>query len=79
MNHDLLMYDWSNLHNLTVDEGYSLILDKINSVADQYALYHERWIAPNNIINEPWMSKAMLKSSKKKTKIVPKEYRLWQR
>ena len=49
-----------------------MILDKINSVADQYAPYHERWIAPNNIINEPWMSKAMSKSSKKKLRLYKK-------
>ena len=61
----LLLTDYNQLHNINVNEGYTFVLDKLNQSLDQFAPYKERLIQPNNIIRDPWMSKSLLKSSKK--------------
>ena len=61
----MLLKDWSPLHNLNVNEGYALLLDHINDSMNILAPYKERLIPPNNIIQDPWMSKSFLICPKK--------------
>ena len=72
IDRNMILTDWNSIHQLNVNEGYADISDKINTNLDELAPYKTRTVAPGNIITEPWMTKCLLKSSKKCHKLYKK-------
>ena len=56
--------DWNNLYEMDVDSAYNHFMQIITNIIDQHAPFRQITINPKNIILTPWMTPALLQSSK---------------
>ncbi len=66
MKTKLRNYDWNNFESLSVDQCFETIQTVIKNTLEQYAPEKEITISYKHVIKEPWMTKGLFKSSRKK-------------
>ena len=59
----LTNFNWSILENLDVNDAYKTLSTKIEKLLDQFAPICSVKVPNKNIINEPWMTPGLLRSS----------------
>ena len=64
ISHALRTVNWQEVSQLSAQNGYSFIVDKITKVLDTIAPEKSYKIDPSKIIREPWMTPGLIKSSK---------------
>ena len=65
MNNELLYKDWTHLLGYEVDDSYVKLSEEITIVLNKHGPLVLKRIQPRDICKEKWMTKALLKSSKK--------------
>ena len=65
MNNKLLYKDWTHVQNYDVDDSYANLSEEITTVLNKHAPLVLKRIQPRDICKERWMTKALIKSSKK--------------
>ena len=65
MNNELLYKDWTHLLDYDVDDSYAKLSEEITTVLNKHAPLVLKRIQPRDICKERWITKALLKSSKK--------------
>ena len=65
MNNELLYKDWTHLLDYDIDDSYAKLSEVIATVLNKHAPLVLKRIQPRDICRERWMTKALLKSSKK--------------
>ena len=64
IKNSLVTTDWEPLNELNTEDGYNFLSQRLESILDMHAPIRTRVIPPSKIINEPWMTPGLLKSSK---------------
>ena len=65
MNNELPYKDWTHLLDYDVDDSYANLSEEITTVLNKHAALVLKRIQPRDICKERWVTKALLKSSKK--------------
>ena len=65
MSNELVYKDWTHLLDYAVDDSYAKFSEEITTVLSKHASLVVKRIQPRDICKERWMTKALLKSSKK--------------
>ena len=65
VNNELPYKDWTHLLDYDVDDSYAKLSEEITTVLNKHAPLVLKRIEPRDICKERWMTKALLKSSKK--------------
>jgi hypothetical protein len=65
-------YNWASLDETSVSEANDIFIKIVNDALDQFAPEKTITIPYKNILREPWMTPAMLKSSKTRDKMYRK-------
>ena len=65
--------DWNNLYEMDVDSAYNHFMQIITNIIDQHAPFRQITINPKYIILTPWMTPALLQSSKTFDKLYRKQ------
>ena len=60
---DLQLLDWDLLNDKDINDGYDFLVSSINKSLDQFAPLKKVTIPAKYVINEPWMTKGLIKSS----------------
>jgi hypothetical protein len=65
------LYDtnWSSLSDMSVDQGYDLLMNTLTDALNQYAPEKEIQISKRCVIREPWVTSGLLKSSRTRDKL----------
>ena len=63
IKNDLEQKDWSILNGQDVNESYNILVTSINKSLDKHAPLKKVTIPAKYVINEPWMTKGLIKSS----------------
>ena len=66
INNDLNNIDWAIIDNLDIDDAYNLMVSKILNALNSHAPEKTIKISYKNILRQPWMTSALLKSSRTK-------------
>ncbi len=66
MKTKLRNYDWNNFESLSVDQCFETTQTVIKKTLEQYAPEKEITISYKHVIKEPWMTKGLFQSSRKK-------------
>ncbi len=56
-------FDWTQIENMDINIGTELLIDTIQKALDQFAPLQTKHISYKNILRQPWMTPALLKSS----------------
>ncbi len=72
IKNDLSNIDWNFVEELPVDSAYSSFIDTISHTLDKFAPQKISKIRPNNIIQQPWMTPGLVKSSSMQDKLYKK-------
>ena len=63
INNDLNNIDWAIIDNLDIDDAYDLMVSKILNALNSHTPEKIIQISYKNILRQPWMTSALLKSS----------------
>ena len=76
MERYLSQLDWTFLSNIELNDAYSKFLGEINNCIDHFAPEKTTVIPHHKIIRQPWITKGILKSSKRLTKLYRRKHEL---
>ena len=66
---------WHDLNNCEVDRCFTKIIETVQQAVNHFAPEKIVTIPPKNIIEEPWMTKGLFKSSRKRNQLYKKMYK----
>ena len=61
---DLAGVDWESLNTLDADDSYSFLVNEITASVEKHAPMRKVRIPARYVINEPWMTRGLIKSSR---------------
>ena len=73
VNNDLLPHNWSMIQNLPVNEAYKYFNDTIENSLNEHAPIRKIKLSEKRILREKWMTKSLLKCSKKCSELFKKQ------
>ena len=62
-------FNWNFLKSKTIEESYDAFTNKLNEILETVSPEKNKTFSPKNIIREPWVTKAILKSSNRLDKL----------
>ena len=74
INNDLNNIDWAIIGNLDIDDAYDLMVSKILNALNSHAPEKTIQFWYKNILRQPWMTSALLKSSRTKNILFKKMF-----
>ena len=73
ISNNLANIDWTTLHNMEIDDAHAYFIKTLADITDQHAPMKDVTIHSKNIILTPWMTPALLQSSKTLDKLYKKQ------